>query len=149
MANNTPISKILEYKGSQVHSISPTATVSAAVRSMNEKRIGALLVINDGQAVGMFTERDVLSRVIDTDRDPAQTQVREVMSRDLVVIQPSLDIEDAMQVITQKRCRHLPVVEGDQVIGMISIGDLMRWIVREHESYIENLMDYINGAYPG
>ena len=97
----------------------------------------------------MFTERDVLSRVIDTDRDPAQTQVREVMSRDLVVIQPSLDIEDAMQVITQKRCRHLPVVEGDQVIGMISIGDLMRWIVREHESYIENLMDYINGAYPG
>lgn len=96
----------------------------------------------------MFTERDVLSRVIDTDRKPAETTVGEVMSRELVVIKPGLSIEDAMQVITQKRCRHLPVMENDQLLGMISIGDLMRWIVREHESYIDNLLEYLHSPYP-
>ncbi|MCC5834149.1 MAG: CBS domain-containing protein [Opitutales bacterium] len=149
MEINTPVSRILNVKGSTVHSISPEATVSEAVKTMNEKKIGSLLVVHMGKPVGMFTERDVLTRVVDTCADPKSTKVRDVMTSQLVAIRPSLSIEDTMRIITQKRCRHLPVVEDGVLLGMISIGDVMRWFVREHEMYIENLLDYINGAYPG
>lgn len=132
-----------------MHSISPEATVSDAVKVMNEKKIGSLLVLHEGKPVGIFTERDVLTRVIDKSADPKTTKVRDVMTNPLVAIRPNLSIEDTMRIITQKRCRHLPVVENGVLLGLISIGDVMRWFVREHEMYIENLTDYINGTYPG
>jgi CBS domain-containing protein len=148
MEINVPVSNIIEHKGNQVHSVQPTATVLDAVRFMNQKKIGALLVLHNNKPVGMFTERDVLVRIVDVGRDPQTTLVSDVMTSKLIVIKPSTTIEDAMFIITQKRCRHLPVVEDDKLLGMISIGDLMRWIVREHKIYIDHLLDYISGRYP-
>lgn len=149
MEINLPVSNILKDKGSLVHFIHPDAKVMEAVRLMNEHKVGALVVIHNQLPVGMFTERDVLLRVVDAGKDPGQTAVKEVMTEKLIIIHPETTIEDSMRIITQKRCRHLPVMDGDRMIGLISIGDLMRWIVREHKNYIDNLLDYINGRYPG
>lgn len=149
MEINTPVSKILAIKGSLVHSTTPEATVAEAVRLMNTKKVGALLVLHYDEPIGMFTERDVLNRVVDAGKDPQSTRVKDVMTTQLVVIKPKLSIEDTMRIITQKRCRHLPVIDEGKLLGLISIGDVMRWFVREHEMYIENLLDYIHGRYPG
>ena len=143
-----PVSVILKAKGSHVHSTHPESTVIEAVRLMNQKKIGALVILHQNQPIGMFTERDVLLRIVDAGRNPNNTRVREVMTENLVVINPDSTIEDTMRIMSQKRCRHLPVLENERLCGLISIGDLMRWLVREHEAYIENLLDYISGRYP-
>ncbi len=148
MQTKTTVSKILEHKGSHVHSVGPEAAIVEAVRLMNQRKVGALLVIHNNRPVGMLTERDVLLRVVDAGRDPKSTQVRAVMTENLIVVRPTATIEDAMRIITQKRCRHLPVIQDDALVGLVSIGDIMRWLVREHENYIENLLDYISGPYP-
>lgn len=145
---STPVSDVIAYKGSQVHTTHPDVTVREAVHRMNEKKVGALLVTHDDQPVGMFTERDVLVRVVDAGKDPESTHVHEVMSSKLVTIKPSLPVEKAMKIMTEKRCRHIPVMEEGKLLGMVSIGDLTRWTVREHESYIDNLLNYISGGYP-
>lgn len=149
METGTPISTILDQKGSAVHSIQPNASVLDAVHEMNNKRVGALLVVEDDKPVGIFTERDVLMRVVGERRDPAKTAVADVMTANLITIKPTVTVEEAMRIITGKRRRHLPVVEHDKLRGLISIGDLTRWIVREKESYVDNLLDYIQGSYPG
>ncbi len=145
---NTPVSDVIAYKGGHVHSTNPEASVRQAVHLMNEKKVGALLVIHDDKPVGMFTERDVLVRIVDAGKNPETTNVHEVMSSKLVTIKPTLPIEKAMKIMTEKRCRHIPVMEEGKLLGMVSIGDLTRWIVREHESYIDNLLNYISGGYP-
>lgn len=149
MEHETNLSAVLAEKGSQVHCIAPDATVAAAVRLMNEKKIGALLVLHDSRLVGMFTERDVLTRVVGTHRNADETRIREVMTTKLLVVEPSTTVGEAMRIVTEKRFRHLPVMEGGQLKGMISSGDLTRWLVREDESYIESLLHYISGSYPG
>lgn len=141
----THIKEILAYKGGAVHRVSPANTVAEAIQLMNDRKIGATVVIDGERLVGMFTERDVLTRVVPMGRDAARTPVSEVMSTDLIVIKPTLTVEEAMQVITEKKRRHLPVMNGEQLIGLISIGDLTRWLVREHENEIETLLEYING----
>jgi CBS domain-containing protein len=146
---NTPVSNILKDKGSQVYAIHPEAKVIEAVRLMNEKKAGALVVVHNHQPVGMFTERDVLIRVVDAGKDPKETLVKDVMTEKVIVIHPETTIEKTMRIISQERCRHLPVLDDDHLVGLISIGDLMRWIVREHETHIDNLLDYIHGRYPG
>jgi CBS domain-containing protein len=98
--------------------------------------------------VGIFTERDVLVRVVDAGRDPAATRVEEVMTRELAVIRSATRVEEAMSVMTEKRCRHLPVVEEGRLAGMISIGDVTRWIVRNQRHTIDDLVSYIGGEYP-
>ncbi len=145
---NTPVSDILAHKGFQVHSVSPESTVKEAVQLMNEKKIGALLVVHDDKPVGMFTERDVLVRIVDAGKSPDATKVHEVMSSKLVTIKRSVTVENAMKIMSEKRCRHIPVMEDGKLLGMVSIGDLTRWLVREHESYIDNLLNYISGGYP-
>ena len=142
------VSGILAHKGRSVFSIAPVATVRQAVREMNEHGVGALLVVLGGRPVGIFTERDVLRRVVDEGRDPDTTKVADVMTRDLVVVQPGDPVEEAMAVMTQRRCRHLPVVEDGQVVGMVSIGDLTRWVSQNHEVEIQHLVDYITGRHP-
>ncbi len=139
------VSSVLAEKGRQVYTISRAATVSEAVREMNEKGVGSLLVIDGRRAVGIFTERDVLRRIVDADRDPALTRVGEVMTRDLAAIEPSWHVEDAMRLMTEKRLRHLPVMEADEVLGMISIGDLLRWVTINQEDHIRAMTEYING----
>ncbi|TVP82151.1 MAG: CBS domain-containing protein [Puniceicoccaceae bacterium] len=143
------IAEIIETKGGEVHSTTPTATAREAVRKMNAAKIGSLLVIHHGEPVGILTERDILVRVIDAGKDPDSTAVHEIMSSSLLTIKPSTGIDDTMKIMTDKRCRHIPVMEGGAVCGLVSIGDLTRWHVRNHEIYIDTLLDYIGGTYPG
>ncbi len=145
-----PLSVILDAKEtSNLFSVSPDATVLEAVQLMNREKIGSVLVCGVEGAVGIFTERDVLVRVVAAGRDPATTLVGETMTRPFVAVRTSTTIEEAMRIITTKRCRHLPVRgENDRIVGVISIGDLTKWIVRDQESQIEGLFDYISGRYP-
>ena len=139
----THIEELLEDKGALVHTIELNTTVWDAVQIMNDCRIGSLVVVDDSRPVGMFTERDILTRVIAACREPATTRVFEVMTQDLVSISGHDTVEDAMRRVTLTRCRHLPVIEDGCLAGLISIGDLTRWMIREQKHEIANLMDYI------
>jgi len=143
------ISHILKDKGGDVHHAGPDITVLRAVEMMSAMHIGALMVCQEGKPIGMFTERDLMTRVILAGRDPGKTTIEEVMSTDVVYVEPSTRAEEAMAVMTERRCRHLPVVAGGQVVGLISIGDLVRWVSRNQEFHIRALEDYITGKYPG
>ena len=145
----TALGKVLEKKGRQVHVTSPLRTVLDAVKTMNEKRVGALLVVEGGQPVGIFTERDALVRVLSDEADPATTHVADVMTKSLAVVCPSTTVEQAMAICTEKRCRHLPVMEGDELLGVVSSGDLTHWIVKSQSHEIDSLVRYIAGQYPG
>jgi CBS domain-containing protein len=116
---------------------------------MNQARIGALLVMSGDDLVGIFIERDVLTRVVDQTRDPAATRVAEVMTSQPVVVTGTTTINEAMAVISEKRCRHLPVVEDGRLVGLVSAGDLTHWVTRGHEYHIQDLVNYITGKYPG
>ncbi|MGB4863808.1 MAG: CBS domain-containing protein [Tepidiformaceae bacterium] len=140
------VSSVLAEKGKQVYTVERGATVAEAVRQMNEKGVGALLVVDHAKAVGIFTERDVLRRIVDADRDPALVHVAEVMTRELVTITAETRLEEAMAVMTERRFRHLPVMEAGEIIGMVSSGDLMRWVTINQEEYIRQVQEYITGA---
>lgn len=139
------VSSVLAEKGRQVYTIHKGATVCEAVREMNEKGVGALLVLEARHPLGIFTERDVLRRVVDSDRDPAFTKVAEVMSRQLVTVTPDTHVEEAMALMTNRRFRHLPVLDGGELVGMVSIGDLMRWVQMNQEDHIRYMTEYITG----
>lgn len=140
---NDRIERILANKGSHVEVIAPEDHVMTAVELMNSRRIGSLLVISDGRLVGILTERDLLKRVLAARLDPATTLVRDVMTRDLIVIGPQDTLGDALAIITRNRCRHLPVVDGDKLLGVVSAGDLNAWLVRDQQMTIYDLTDYI------
>jgi CBS domain-containing protein len=142
------LASVLGHKGGTVHSVAPDATVIDAVRKMNEERIGAVLVCESSEMLGIFTERDVLCRVVDRSRDPATTPIYEVMTSEVVTVHPSMTVEEAMAVISEKRCRHLPVLENGALRGLVSIGDLTRWASRNQETHIRDLVNFITGKYP-
>ncbi len=139
------ISAVLADKGRQVYAVGPNETVREAVRQMNHAGVGALIVSNRGELVGIFTERDVLRRVVDEGRVPETTHVRDVMTRELVVVDSQTRIEDAMALMTLHRCRHLPVLDGGELAGMVSIGDLNRWASLNLEAHLQQLTEYITG----
>jgi len=143
------VASILKEKGAAVHSVEPGASVLDAVQKMNHVRIGALLVVDAGEPVGMFTERDVLTRIVDRQRDPASTRISEVMSTEVVAVSPATKIDEAMAVMTERRCRHLPVIEDGRLAGLVSIGDLTRWLTRTQRYHIQDLVNFITGKYPG
>ena len=143
------LNAVLSSKGNTVHSVSPTVSVLEAVRIMNKERIGSLLVCADNELIGIFSERDVLIRVVDEGRDPGKTTVAEVMTRELVVVRPSMTVEEAMAVVTERRCRHLPVMDESKLLGLVSIGDLTRWVTRNQEIHIQDLVNFITRKYPG
>ncbi len=138
------IRKILGDKPTRVESVGPDTSVHDAVALMNERNIGSVLVLEAERTVGIFTERDVLTRVVAPGRDPAATQVREVMTTKLLAIAPSTTVHEAMAIMTERRCRHLPVMVEGRAVGMISIGDLTRWVVRDQQHTIDDLTDYIH-----
>ena len=140
---------ILEAKGSTVHYVGPEVTVLEAVGQMCRNHIGALLVEERDEAIGIISERDVMARLVLEKRDPASTRVAEIMTRDVLCIAPDQEPEQAMALMTERRVRHLPVVEGRAVIGMLSIGDLVRWMSRNQDFEIRSLYAYVNGVYPG
>jgi len=140
---------LLKEKGSTVYWVNEDSSVDAAVAEMNRHRIGAVLVKRGGKVVGIFTERDVLTRIIASGRDPKATIIREVMTTDYKWITKETSVEDAMQLMTGKRVRHLPVLENHEAVGMISIGDITRWLLKVNEMEAENLRRYVFGDYPG
>lgn len=145
---NTPVSVLLARKGHSVQTIAASATVADAVRLMNEKRIGSIVVTEHGRLAGIFTERDVLTRIVGAGRDPALTLVAEVMSTDPHTITPMTTTAEVMETFTQKRCRHLPVIADGRLEGLISIGDVSRWLTDVHKAEAEHLRQYITGGYP-
>ncbi len=143
---STPIGLLLSHKGSAVYSVAATATVAEAVRVMNGYKIGAVLVMRAGKLAGIFTERDVLMRVVAAGRMPHMTTVEDVMTRRPATISPHATMEEAMELFTLRRCRHLPVIdEGEELVGLISIGDVTRWMVEEHRTEANHLRHYIEG----
>jgi CBS domain-containing protein len=145
---NTPVSVLLARKGHNVQTIATSATVADAVRLMNEKRIGSIVVTEEGRLAGIFTERDVLTRIVGAGRDPRRTLVAEVMSANPHTITPMTTTAEAMEIFTHERCRHLPVVVEDRLEGLISIGDVSRWLTDLHKTEAEQLRQYITGGYP-
>ncbi|MGE5183086.1 MAG: CBS domain-containing protein [Acidobacteriota bacterium] len=137
------ISHVLAKKGNRIETIEPKASVLDAVQRMNDRRIGSLIVCERDVPIGIFTERDVLMRVVAVFADPRTTLVERVMTRDLVTIAPDTTIAEAMALITHRRCRHLPVVDGGRLIGLVSSGDLTAWLVRDQQQTIYDLHDYI------
>lgn len=143
------ISVLLKEKSASIYWVSDDVTVDAAVAEMNRHRIGSILVKADGKVVGIFTERDVLTRVVSSGRDPKATTIHEVMTADYQWITRDTSVEDAMQLITDKRVRHLPVLENDEAVGLLSIGDITRWLLKVNEMEAENLRRYLFSEYPG
>jgi CBS domain-containing protein len=145
---NTALDKVLEQKGRNVYVTSPKQTVLDAVKSMRDKQVGSLIVVEEGKPVGVFTERDVLNRVVAAEVDPSKTTVSEVMTKNVAVVNPDTTVQQAMAIVTGMRYRHLPVLDGDHLEGVVSIGDLTHWLVKKQNSEIESLIRYITGAYP-
>lgn len=139
------VSSVLAEKGRQVYTTAKSATVSEAVAEMNEKGIGALLVMDGAKPVGIFTERDVLVRIVDADMDPALTRVGQVMTPNPLTIRPDMHLDEAMALMTERRHRHLPVIQDGELVGMLSIGDIMRWMTLHQEDHIRQMTEYILG----
>ncbi|GMV96316.1 MAG: CBS domain-containing protein [Phycisphaerae bacterium] len=142
----TLVRDILERKDRKVVAVSPRDSVLDAARRMNEERIGAVVVCEPGQGVvGIFTERDILRRVVAERKSPEHTLVGEVMSRPVTCCRKSTPVRECQSVMTSKRLRHLPVVEDDELVGMLSIGDLMALEVEMQQSTIDYLTEYLHG----
>jgi CBS domain-containing protein len=144
---NAPIAAILERKGRTVFSVASHASIAEAVDEMNRHRVGSVLVIDDNRLVGIFTERDVLRRVVGAGVDPHQRRVAEVMTPNVIAISPDTTIEQAMVFFTEKRCRHLPVIDHGCLVGTISIGDVTRWMADAHRAEAEHLKNYITSGF--
>jgi CBS domain-containing protein len=130
---------LLKEKGkSEPVSVAPTATVAEAVRAMTERKIGAVLVLDGQKLAGIFTERDVMVNVVGSSRDPLTTRVSEVMTSKVNSVGPATPISEAMQLMSDRRHRHLPVVENGHVVGLISMGDVTRWVIRSQQQQVDS-----------
>jgi len=143
---NTSIATLLAGKGRALHTVPTTVTVTEAVQKMNQHKIGAMLVLNGEQLAGIFTERDVLTRVIAASLDPKTTPITKVMSGNVLTVAPEATVQEVMDIFADKRCRHLPVIEQGKLMGLISIGDVSRWVANSHRAEAESLRQYIAGA---
>ena len=144
-----PIRFILEQKGRDVWSLPPEASVYEAIKMMSEKQVGALLVMRNNNLLGFISERDYARKVILQGRSSRETRVSEIMSAPVMTVSPAHTIDECMRLMTDNRFRHLPVMENGRVTGIVSIGDLVRWIISSQEETIQQLHSYIAGAYPG
>ncbi|MBS0630637.1 MAG: CBS domain-containing protein [Verrucomicrobia bacterium] len=145
---NTPISALLDRKGAVLHTAAPAETVAAVVARMNRHHIGSVLVLDGAKLTGIFTERDVLRRVVGAGLDPNGTVVADVMTRQVLTVTPATTLDQAVKIFTEKRCRHLPVIESGELRGLVSIGDVTRWLSEAHRVEAEQLKNYIAGGVP-
>lgn len=143
------IAMVLRQKDQSIWSVSPDAWVYDAIEMMANKHVGALLVISDGKLLGIISERDYARKVILQGKSSKDTQVKEIMSSPVIFVRPDHTVEDCMRFMTNNRVRHLPVVENEKVLGVVSIGDLVKWMVSAQQETIHHLEHYIAGKYPG
>ncbi len=142
----TAVSSILASKPDRItHTISPDATVFDAVRLMADKQVGALVVVQDDEVVGIVTERDYARKIVLWDRTSRHTLVREIMTSSVLYVRPEHTSQQCMALMTENRVRHLPVMDRDRLVGIVSIGDLVRDIISEQTFIIEQLEHYIAG----
>ena len=141
----TTVKQILDTKGYAVWSIHPQASVLAAIEQMAEKEVGALVVLEDDALVGIISERDYARKVILKGRLAHETAVRDIMTPDVICVHLDQSIEECMTTVTERRIRHLPVLDSGQLVGMISIGDLVKTIIAEQQFIIDQLAHYISG----
>lgn len=139
------IDSILKHKGGPVWFVSPSDTVYEAVAMMAEKQVGALLVQHEGQIVGIVSERDYARKVILKGRSSKLTRVEEIMSCPVICVSPRHTVGDCMRILGENRIRHIPVLENDRLLGILSIGDLVNWIISEQQDTIRHLEAYITG----
>lgn len=139
------VAKILQNKGHQVYSVAPEATVYQALEIMAEKEVGALVVLEKGKVVGIFSERDYARSVELQGLESRTTLVRQVMTEMLHYITPDKSVEDGMALVTESHCRHLPVLKDNELIGLVSIGDLVKASLAEKDFVIKQLKSYIKG----
>ncbi len=143
------IGAILSQKAGEIFSVSPDATVYDAIEMMDNRNVGALLVMEGKKLVGMISERDYTRKVVLRGKRSRETTVAEIMSTNLTVTHPTDGVEECLRLMTDKRIRHLPVLDGDKVTGVISIGDLVKWVISCQSATIAHLENYISGGYTG
>ncbi len=142
------VGSILKHKGSEVWSVTPDQTVYEAIERMADKAVGALLVVFEGKLVGIISERDYARKVILKGRSSRTTLVKEIMTSPVIFVTPAQAVDECMDIMTRNRIRHLPIMENQKVLGVVSIGDLVKWAVSEQEETIEHLQNYISSKYP-
>jgi CBS domain-containing protein len=139
------VRNILQIKGNAVHSISPDSSVYDALEELEENNLGSLVVVENGKLTGVFTERDYARKVILKGRSSKETLVRDIMSSRPIFVNPDNTLDECMQLMSDKFIRHLPVLENEELVGVISIGDIVRYIINEKDFIIDNLEHYITG----
>jgi CBS domain-containing protein len=144
------VSVVLNHKGStHCWSITPEATVFEAIRLMAEKNVGALTVLDAGRLVGIISERDYTRKVVLKGKSSRDTPVREIMGAPVITVAPTHAVSDCLRLMTEHRIRHLPVLDDGQLVGIVSIGDLVNWVMSAQSATIDHLEGYISGRYPG
>ncbi|HUA66538.1 MAG TPA: CBS domain-containing protein [Alphaproteobacteria bacterium] len=146
MKSSVPISALLHHKGTALWSIAPEATVFEAIKLMADKNIGSLLVMSGDRLVGVFTERDYTRKIALQGKRSKETQVREILSGQIVSVAPHQTVEECMRLMTEYRVRHLPVLENGKAIGVVSIGDLVNWTISAQDAAIAQMEQYIAGG---
>lgn len=147
MESTAKIGSLMDCKGGAVWCVAPSATVFEAISEMAAKGVGALLVMSDGQLLGIISERDYTRKVILTGHSSKDMRVFEIMTSDVTTATAEETVEGAMRLMTERRIRHLPIVDGGQVVGVVSIGDLVKWTISAQEETIAHLTSYISGGY--
>ena len=138
------VSQLLQAKGREVHSVAPDARVFDALKLMAERNVGALVVLEGTRLAGIFSERDYARKVILLGKSSHDVPVREIMTAKVITVHPGQTVEECMALMTEKRIRHLPVIEGERLVGMLSIGDLVKEVIAEQEQTIKQLESYIH-----
>ena len=144
---DSTVAVVIKKKGGEVYSIASDATIFDALKLMAEKQIGALVVMDEDQLKGIFSERDYARKVILAGRSSREMKVHEIMSSEVITVKPQNTISECMQHMTNKRCRHLPVMDDGKIVAVVSLGDLVNWIISDQERTIHDLEDFISGDY--